>query len=353
MTQPGSDQAPTTPNLEHWLGQDDLPWNILLVATLRETPPSAVLRERLAVLSATHGWVAPADDAVVEGEVEGLLEMFAALAEHHPPVSVGRTPTGLVIRAHHAYVDGLGLLAVLRALTGTGLTSRAAGIGDRPRRFSVGALVTRLAEVVVRPPAPVAGSAVQATSPGHLPDVFAATTVPRLVRTAELAHAAVQALSAWNAAAGARSDRIALAVGVSTVGGAELRVGDHSGFLRITGTERLNLAGLKQALADAPLQVGGTAQSSVAQRASGLIRWALRTFTSRLGSTVLVSHLGGVESEVLTGAAFYPLAGGGSGLALGAVTVSTGTTVTLRARGRQQSSRGLQRLLADVVDRLA
>jgi hypothetical protein len=77
-----------------------------------------------------------------------------------------------------------------------------------------------------------------------------------------------------------------------------------------------------------------------------------RVLARRLGSTVLVSHLGRVEAAAVTSAAFYPMAGGGSGLALGAVTVGSTTTLTLRARARQHSSDELGRLLDDVVARL-
>ena len=201
----------------------------------------------------------------------------------------------------------------------------------------------------MHPPAAVASSGGGTTD--H--DVFAVATVAGGLRTVDLAHAAVQAISAWNLAAGGRRDRVALAVGLSTTGGAAPSIGDHSGFLRIPDAERLGRSDLENLVARAPLQVGGTSRNSTSRRVSGLIRWATRTFSGRLGSTVLVSHLGRVEGGSVRGGAFYPVAGGGSGMSLGAVTIAGQTTVTLRARGRQHDPVGLEQLLSTIVARLA
>ena len=336
------------PNAEHWLGQAGLPWNILLVAKLFEVPTIHDLRVRLSHLSRDQGWPVPPPGTVIEGDLERLLSELAAVQDVTHPVSVGRAPEGLVIRAHHALVDGLGLLAVLRELTATDVRSKAIGVGKRPRRSTGPAVATRLLEVVIRPPAGVAPTASWPTEG----DVFAAATLNRSVRTSELVHAGVCAIGAWNVSNGARSRRIALAVGVSTLGGEDLRLGEHSGFFRLTNAERLDLQQLERALASVPLQVGGTARSATTRRASGLIRWASRAFAPRLGSTLLVSHLGRVEADQLTEAVFYPLAAGGSGLSLGAVTVSGRTTVSLRARRSEHGPVGLERLLATIVDRL-
>jgi hypothetical protein len=338
--------GPATP--EDWLGQEDLPWNILLVADLVEVPTPALLRERLTALSVTQGWGALSHDSVVEGERSALLARLAALPDHGHPVSVGRTDHGLVVRARHAFVDGLGLLAVLRELTGEPVRSTAAGVGSRPHRSAVRALASRLTEVAFRPPAPVAPSPAAAVDG----DVFAVAQVPGSRRTADLAHATLAAVSDWNRRAGARTDRVALAVGVSTVGGADLQVAEHSGFIRIPDAQRHTRDELAARLAEDPLQVGGTARSGAVRRLRGVIRWASRMLAGRLGSTVLVSHLGRVESAAITGSEFYPFSGSDSGLSLGAVTTGGRTTVTLRARGDQQSAAGLERLLGDVVTRL-
>jgi hypothetical protein len=335
---------------QRWLGQEDLAWNILLVARLRDVPSHGVLGERLATMSAQAGWAEPGPDSVLDGDLGDLLPRLGEVRDPPRPVSLGRAPAALVVRAHHAHVDGLGLLAVLRDVAASDLTSRAGGVADRPRRSTVATLASRLFEAVLRPPAGVA-----AVSPPAAPgsgDVFATRTLSTTFRTAEVAHAAVRAVSERNRTAGRRTGRVAVAFGVSLTGGRDLRVGDDSGFLRITGAEWLDADGLDRAIADAPLQVGGTAQDGAARRAGGLIRWASTRFAGRLGSTLLVSHLGRVQADGLDGLAFYPLAGGGSGLALGAVTVGSNTTLTLRARASRHATADLESLLDAVAGAL-
>ena len=67
---------------------------------------------------------------------------------------------------------------------------------------------------------------------------------------------------------------------------------------------------------------------------------------------MLVSHLGRVEATGLTALAFYPLAGNGSGLSVGAATVRDTTTITLRARGARHGATELEHLLDAVATRL-
>jgi hypothetical protein len=338
------------PGAQQWLGRTDLSWNILLVATLRSVPTRAVLLEGLATMSAQCGWAEPGPDAVIEGELGALLGRLEEVDDAPRPVSLGVTPDALVVRAHHAHVDGLGLLAVLRDVAAGDLTSGATGVADRPRRSTVATMASRLTEALLRPPAGVAGVGTPVDpGPG---DAFAARSVPGAFRTAEVAHAAVRAVTERNRSVGRRARRVAVAVGVSTIGGRDLRVADDSGFVRITGAERLDADGFGRALSDAPLQVGGTAHDGAARRAGGLIRWASKRLGSRLGSTLLVSHLGRVQADGLEELAFYPLAGGGSGLALGAATVGSSTTITLRARSSRHATADLEHLLDAVAGAL-
>lgn len=321
----------------HWLGSEGVAWNILLVAHLERVPSMEVLRDRLATLSAAEGWPTPSGADVGEGAESDLLASYAAWNGPHP-VSVARTPTGLVVRAHHAYVDGLGMLAVLRELALPDLVSGATGLTERGHRSLLGTVASRLAEVVFRPPAKVPGA-----PDGGGGEVFATTDLDQKVHTAALVHAG---------AAAVQKKRVAVAVGVSRTGGADLRVGDHSGFLRLTDVDRLDLPDIELALATAPLQLGGTAPTGATRRLSGAIRWGSTRFDSRLGSTLLVSHLGRVTADGLGGAAFHPLSGSGSGVSLGAVTVADRTTLTVRARGTTHSTVDVEELLARVVSRL-
>ena len=198
----------------------------------------------------------------------------------------------------------------------------------RPRRSTVRTLLSRLGEMVLRPPAPVAGH------PGdEAGDVLAVAELPGVVRTSRLAHAAVAAVSEWNARGGGARRPGGAGAG-RLHGGRDLaRGGRASGFLRLTHAQRPLRDDLRRAIAEAPLQVGGSARDAAVRRSARLIRWASTRFAGRLGSTVLVSHLGAVSGPGITGLAFYPLSGTGSGLSVGAVTCAGRTTLTLRARG--------------------
>ena len=181
-----------------WLGQEDLAWNILLVARLRAVPSTSSLQDRLVELSAQHGWEEPRPGSVVEGELDDLLQLLGELRDPPRPVSLGVAPAALVVRAHHAHVDGLGLLAVLRDVAAGDLTSGASGVGERPRRSTVATMAGRLLEVLLRPPAGVA--AVGTSDPTAQGDVFAARTLPTEVRGVARDHAAVTAFARSTAA---------------------------------------------------------------------------------------------------------------------------------------------------------
>ncbi|MBV9832245.1 MAG: hypothetical protein JOZ82_11690, partial [Marmoricola sp.] len=231
------------------------------------------------------------------------------------------------------------------------LASSATGVGERAGRSFAAAVGGRLVEALLRPPAGVAGRP-RADGPSA-GDVFAARTLARTVRTAELAQAAARAVADHNRAAGARAERIALAVGVSTVGGTELRVGDDSGYLRISGAERLDVPQVQDALRRAPLELGGTARSRASVRAAGLIRWGSRVLASRVGSTLLVSHLGRVTAEGLEELRFYPVTATGSQVSLGASTLGGHTTVTLRSRAARHATGDLEELLDAIAASLS
>lgn len=325
-----------------WVGDPTLPWNILVAVDLDRPPTREVLLERLTGICRPLGWRQPGPEAVVESDTpSALLPRLAASTDPDLPVTIGRTPAGLVIRGQHRSVDGLGMLALVRDLAGVPVSAGARGV--RPATVgtaSVRALFDRLVEVTVRPQTVVTKSVIEPT----VDDVFASTTIAGSPRTADLVLAGARAISHWNGSAD-RRHRTSVAVGVSTVGGAHLEVADHSGFLRLDRVERLSRQQIGDALTTAPLQVGGSRPGNDNPLVAAAVRTAVRLFSARLGSTLLVSHLGRVRAPGLASCAFYPVTGGGSGLSLGAVTVDDRTTLTMRARGRRHSTEGLERLL--------
>ena len=338
----------SSPSEQSWVADPTVAWNIVLTARLATPPSRSELALALAGLAQEQGWPEPTEDAVRVGEVEALRARLAADVDVACPVSIGIDGSALVLSAHHSQVDGVGLLALLRDLAGIPVSSWARGAGERPDAPPLRSLVSRLAEVAVAPPARVYESA---TTP-VAQDVFAVRSVAGGWRTADLVEAGAAALGRWNASHGSRTRRIAVAVGVSRTGGADLVVGENSGWLRIRNVERLTRPEVSQAVSSAPLVTTPTGVRRSRPVRDRLVSAGLRVMAPRLGSTLLVSHLGRVEATGVEDVAFFPVTGGGSGLALGAVSLSGRTLLTLRARGAQHSNEGLQTMLETLVEEL-
>ena len=349
-----------------WVADPSIAWRILLTADLTHALDPGTARTRLAGLHAAQHWPGPA--RVVVGD--DVAELCRDLGEERSGVvSLGLAGGGrqVVVSAHHAAVDGLGLLAVLAAVTGSPVTSSARGVGDRPDSAgAVGTVVRRLGEVVARPPARIAvppgpGAGTQAEArAGRSHDVHVARDVPGEVRTVDLVLAASRGVLAHNERLAhgrprARHRRhVAVAVGVARQVTAS-SIADRSALLRLRDAERLDRDAVAAALREAPTQ-RPPAEAASGTVGAGLVRMGMRVLAPRLGSTLLVSHLGRVRGEGLESLAFHPVTVGGSGVSLGACTfdTSTGTTtrVTLRARGDRWTHDGLEQLLEAVVDAL-
>ena len=332
----------------HGLGDPRIAWIVLLDVATAQPPLRGHVAAELESLAREAGWPRPSEAAVVDGDRRPLLATLAS-GGGADAVRVGLHSGGLVVAARHDLLDGLAMLGVAGRLLGAPVRSSARGVGDRP--VAASALVRRAWEVAVHPPARVADS----RTSGRAGDVFAETVVTGSPRTADLVHAASQAIVRWNGRRGGPTQRISVAVGVSTVSAADHDLADRSAFLRLSGVERLTADEIGERLAHAPLQPGagrgagaGGALLGVASRA------ALRLAAPRLGSTVLVSHLGALEApSSVERASFHPVSGGGSGLALGAATLHGSTTLTLRGRAGQHDDEGLHQVLTLVVDALS
>lgn len=297
----------------HGLGDPRIPWTILLRAG---EDPSADRLRRLAALTPD-------------------------------PVTVDRHGDTVLIAADHARLDGLALLLVLEDLLGTPIRSSAAGVSrDRPNASLSRAAFARARELVLDPPAVPApaqpGGAVTA-------DAFATARVEGHVGTAGLVSAGARAVARWNRERGSRPRQVSVAIGVSTVGGADATIGDHSGYLRLTHVETMTRDDVRAAMATAPLQPGGRTPPGPVGRLAGAVAGAM---AGRLGSSLLVSHLGRVDTDACTDLAFYPVTGGASGVSLGAVGIAGHTTITLRARGTRYDEDGLRALLETVLGEL-
>ncbi|GAA1451849.1 hypothetical protein GCM10009641_86940 [Mycobacterium cookii] len=325
-----------------WVADPTVAWVIALEAHLRE--PVDV--EQVAAGLASAGLPGP----VVTAD-RGPDALQQVLAPRTAAVRAAVSTNRVVLGAQHERCDGLGLLALLEAATGAAATSSARGLGERDVRGSaLGSTARRLAEALLSPPAPVAAPA--AAGRRDAGEAFARFTVARRLPVAELTHAAVQGVTAHNRAVGGRTTRVAVAIGASRLGGEVPVVGDHSALLRLRGVERLSVPEVRAAIREAapePPPPGTGDGPSLTGRVATVAMGAL---SSRLGSTLLVSHLGDVDAPQVEELAFYPVTAGGSGVSVGAVGLRGTTVVTLRGRGHRHPSATLEALGRRVHDAL-
>lgn len=333
-----------------WVADPRIGWRILLTARLRDAPDPAALHEALAGLCTAQSWAAPGPVRTA-GSLTDLYDALVAPARE--PVLVGRHEDRLVVSAHHSAVDGLGLLTVLDRLGFGPVATTARGVGDRGDTGGLARTAgSRLAEVAVRPPARVTPTGPARGGPG---DVLVRGQVPGSHRTAALVHAATRAVMARETAHGRRPRHVAIAVGAARSQEPDAPVRDRSVLLRLRDVERLDLPQIAQMLRTAPVQT-----PPVAARArpwtpalDRLTTAGLRVLGPRLGSTLLVSHLGDVTASRVADLSFHPVTAGGSGLSLGAVGLDGSTTLTLRARAAAWTDDGLEQLLEAVISLLA
>jgi hypothetical protein len=132
-------------------------------------------------------------------------------------------------------------------------------------------------------------------------------------------------------------------VGASTRAGDALTLANDSAWLRLPLAD-VDLGSVSSALTRARPEPQGTdlALPRVFRRPARLV-------AERLGSTVLVSNLGAIQGPPeLASAAIFPKAYGRSAVAIGAVTVGTTSTLTIRLRASEFDQLDAERLLADV-----
>jgi len=326
---------------DEWHGDTSITWGIALRGRIRpaDRPDREQVRARLRELAGRHPDLGLPDELTTGWDLAQLAS--TPFPETGPAVRVALERDAVVVAAHHHAVDGLGLLAVFSELSGIEVVSSARGLGERPSRPFVRAAAGRVAEALLQPPA-----IVSPTGDRKGLDVLAARELDEPVRTGRLVAAATAAVRAWNTAQGARADRIAVAVGASLRPGAGARPEEASAYIRLRRAERLDAdavdAALRSQPAEPPAPGGG----------SGTLARVTGWFSRRLGSTLLVSHLGELDARQLDAVEFYPVSGGRSGVSLGAATVGGRTTLTLRARGGEQTREELDCLLGLVREAL-
>ncbi|MGH3713883.1 MAG: hypothetical protein ACRDT4_10550 [Micromonosporaceae bacterium] len=167
-----------------------------------------------------------------------------------------------------------------------------------------------------------------APAPGRGGDALSLVGMCRgRVGSSALVAATARAVRDWNAEHGVPSPRVVAALGASRRPGTALAPDRRTAFFRLRVPAGADAGTVRRLLAEtAP-------EPDFPETHGGPLRPVIRALSSRLGATVLVSHLGPVTlPAAATSLAFYPTATGRSGIAVGAATCGEITTVTVRAR---------------------
>ncbi len=332
-------------------GDPDTTWGICLELGFRGPLGSDQVQERAAALVERHPHLGPAPALeTVDHEVWESRRAVAAAAPYDvagPLVRLLLSADGrrLLVAAHHGACDGLGLVAVADRVSGGGLVSAARGIGDRPAPLSFGrSSVLRLREALLQPP-PRFGSHVEASGSGeHL----RVRTLPRRASgTVALCAALADVFVTWNHPSAGNAARPLFVTGASRRPSGTLAPDRQTAYLRFRvdpSWDRTRLQAEFGALAPEP-EFPETSVGGVGPRITRLLR-------SRLGATAQLSNLGVVEGPDLSYAAMFPALSGPRGLAVGLVSTTSTSTLSLRTRAAEFSAQDTDALVDLIADRL-
>jgi hypothetical protein len=322
-------------------GDPGVSWSILVDARVADPLDADEVQQRLTEFTDRFPHLGGPPEIRSIGDVAAAREEFASTPYdgHASLVRVGLADSTLLVAAHHGAVDGLGLLALVGAAVGYPVGSNARGLAGRPptRSFALSA-VQRVGEALFSPPDRFrpdggAGSA----------DVLLAAELPRTpVGSAALIAAASAALRSWNGAASAR--RIVAAVGASRRSGTDPGPEHRAAYLRFRLPADADASVVRDLLdRQAP-------EPDFPPSRNAVVRLGRRALANRLGSSFLASNLGVLRpGGPLRGLAFFPQPSGPAGVAFGAASTASTTTVTIRARRVDFSDDAAGRLLKHVV----
>ncbi len=335
-----------------WYGDPTISWSVLLQARLDAPVPPDAVTARLHDLvaryphlgapppvpaHATADWPAVRSDLADAPYLDTSPLVRAAVA----------TDSGLVlVAAHHGATDGLGLLAILGAALGVDAVSQARGIADRPSSSAfLASAARRLAEALLAPPARIAPATAPAPGSG---DVLTHAELPAAsIGSAALTAAVTRAAQEWNAAHGRPYRRAVAGLGVSRRDGHRATPLADSAFLRLRLPRDAGTDLVRRLIAGQP------PEPDFPRSRSAVASVATRALASRLGSTFLASNLGVVRAGAgVRALAFYPTASGRSGIAVGAATTGSTTTITLRARRTDFDPTAASELLTAILGEL-
>jgi hypothetical protein len=328
-------------------------WSIVLEARLAGGIDPDAVRSRLDQAAVDDSRLGP-PPAVAHLDLSALEDRRLAFANERYPegASVLRCavapgpPATLLLAAHHGAIDGLGLIGLLGVATAGRAVSSARGVGAAPPRGSITAwAAVRAVRSLASPPPRVAPAHRGAADGDH---VLARAAAPGLSGgTARLTSAALRAIASWNRQRGEPAFPAVVAVGASHRGGDAITLDNQAAWLRVTldsgddGSTAARLAAAEPQPVAPPW------------RGPRLAGAAMALVAGRMGSTLLVSNLGAVSGiDGLESLAFWPVAYGRSGVAIGAASVDGQTTVTVRAPARGFTAGDARQLVEGVAAQL-
>jgi hypothetical protein len=311
-------------------------WSIVLDAEVEGAPDAELLERRLVAAWRPEFGRAPEVRPRAPGDLERMAD--APFRDGRPLLRAAAGEETVLLGAHHSALDGLGLVALLGLALDARVQSSARGL---PPEQPVASGTSRTRELLRTPAFAVTGMG----APGARGDHLRARLLPAgaSVGTARLVAAADRAVRDADGSGGPP----VIAVGASRRPGSEPTLEDASAFLRVrldVGSEEETRAALRNAVA----AEGPVAPGRLTLAAGPLLGLAAR----RVGATLLVSNLGLISGPGIRSVAFYPAAGGRSGLAIGAAGAGELVTITLRAPRSRYSAADVDRLLSAVAAEL-
>ncbi len=332
-------------------GDPDTTWGICLELGFGVPLTPATVRAEASSLVAEHPHLGPEPALVLAGpeEWEDRRQEAAAApyAATGPLVRLLLSADGrrLLVAAHHGACDGLGLVAIADRVSTGALSSAARGIGDRPSPHSfLGSSLARVSEALLRPPPRFASHVLPSGSGENLRVL---TLARRTSGTVGLCAALATVFATWNQPGSGTAGRPLFVTGASRRPSGSLAPDRQTAYLRFRIDPAWDLDRMRTAFGDlAPEpEFPETSVGGIGPRVTRLLR-------QRLGTTAQLSNLGVVEGPTLEYAAMFPALSGPRGLAVGLVSTTGSTTLSLRTRATEFSAADTDALLALIADQL-
>lgn len=334
-------------------GDPDVTWGISLEARFETPVDLDGAPERLARMVAEHPHlgVVPVVERV---EPQDWLVMRERSASHDfadgrlVRLLVSADGNDVFVTAHHGVCDGLGLLAVVQAVSGREVRSSARGVGDRTssQSFLVSSAV-RLVEALVNPPTRFSGTGETATHarPERLVQVSEGSG---RVNGAMICTALNDVHARWPRRRTSGGRRFLVVMGASRREPGETAPDRQTAYFRIPLKRGWGVTEVRSAMRAVEPEPAFPETS-----AKGVGPMITRALKNRLGYTVNVSNLGVVAGEGLVSMAMFPAVNGPQAVGVGLVSTGSGSTVSVRTRRDDFTDDEAQQLLNLVMDRVA